>query len=152
MVAMSRWHRDGRGQCGRLAVMCITRWRRRRRRRCLRRLRPTNDHPSAHELWGGGMGWLNQYLWLLKQASKQASKQAALADCGTRGCKIVRASSNCCTAAVYGSNNRDATFYTDGGETIRAAQQKALSSCQAKYSSCQIALSECSLAGDIQGR
>lgn len=83
----------------------------------------------------------SSYGYANKQASKQASIQAALNDCGSRGCKIVSTYSNQCVALAGGDK------YVATGSNInpKLAAQKALKNCSAKTRNCQILVSECSL-------
>lgn len=83
----------------------------------------------------------SSYGYASKQTSKQASIQAALNDCGSRGCKIVSTYSNQCVALAGGDK------YVATGSNInpKLAAQKALKNCSAKTRNCQILVSECSL-------
>ena len=94
----------------------------------------------------------NTYGYSSKQASEQASKQAALADCGKKGCKVFHTYSNSCTAMAYGWVSGRGNFFMIGDENIQLAQQKALGNCQSQYGNCEIVMSECSLAGQTDGR
>ena len=113
---------------------------------------------TSHRLKSGCprvMGpWLtmSKQTHLVTQASKQASKQAALADCGTRGCKVFNTYSNSCGAAAFGWANGKGSFNADGDVNPQVAEQKVLAACERKTDNCKIVMSECSLAGDINGR
>ena len=86
-------------------------------------------------------------------SSKQASKQAALADCGTRGCKIINWYSNSCSAAAFGNTNKKGWFTNKSALNPQDAERNALNACyETGMPNCQIVMSECSLAGDINGR
>ncbi len=93
----------------------------------------------------------NTYGYSSRQVSERASKQAALADCGRKDCKIVSMYANACIAAAYGYvPNVSGNFATAGDVNQRVAEQKALAACEEKTDNCQIVMSECSLAGDIK--
>ena len=99
--------------------------------------------------WDGKTG---TYGYSSRQVSERASKQAALADCGLKACKVLYAVSNACISAAHGAVNGNGYFATAGDVNQRVAEQKAIAACEEKTDNCQIVMSECSLAGQIDGR
>ena len=87
----------------------------------------------------------SNYGYSSKQASKQASIQAALNDCGTSSCKIVLTYSNACVVSVGGYIGKSTYFPTFARASLVEARSKALRACNAKAKNCQILVSECSL-------
>ena len=87
-----------------------------------------------------------------KQASKQASINAALQKCGAQTCEISMLYSNQCTAVGYGIDKTGKQKYiwqVSAGLTKSKAERAAIADCSEVANNCKIALSECSPAGEI---
>ena len=108
---------------------------------------PTSYGAVAWDVKAGVYGYSS------KQTSERASEQAALADCGTKNCKITSTYSNSCTAMAHGQKASGGGFSATSGDVdYKVAEQKVLSICNASANNCQIIMSECSLPGQIEGR
>ena len=113
--------------------------------------RPVPPKPSSYGAvaWDVKRGLLGT---ASKQASKQASINAALQKCGAKTCEISMLYSNQCTAVGYGIDKTGKQKYiwqVSAGLTKSKAERAAIADCSEVANNCKIALSECSPAGEI---
>ncbi len=82
-------------------------------------------------------------------AGVASAEQAALANCKSKGgrkCEILLTYHNGCAAIAFG----DTVYLAQTGPTVEAANQKALSQCDAATTNCHVEFNVCSLPVRIQ--
>ena len=103
---------------------------------------PVYTPPRASQF--GAVAWdMRRSIWgySVLQPTQRAANLAAIADCGTRNCKVMDKFANTCIAMAWGGGRTQ----TESDVNQSVAEQKALSGCNAKGQNCSIILSECSL-------
>ena len=93
---------------------------------------------------------MKSVVYMVAQASKQASKQAAidmaLQRCNSSNCEIMMEYANQCTAVAYGLEKGGTYFWQfSSGLTQSKAVRVATAKCSKRAKNCKILLSECSL-------